>query len=424
MAAGSGDAGSGCTKGTTAAATSPVCTGSAGHAADAGQFCGGIYISCSYLIPSSGAEGCSTCRAGHAAGSIIGQSCGPSGPKSPSHPHLHHQDQRAAELAQQPADEVQHDQLSQEQAQDEDMNIHMSQQHQPHQPPDHDHPQPPPLPQPLLPPTPIGCQQYQDPVQSYSLGPMNVHCPHCHALHFLHERLTHSSNANPQFGLCCLQGQVQLPPHAQPPPTLSSLFTGSGQPQKQFRERIRQYNAAFAFTSIAAHINDSVLSGSGPYSFILHGSLHHKMGALLPPPGFQPSYAQLYVLDPDSATNARYTRNSNLLPSTMSVLHAMLLQHNPYVQMYKQAHQFLREKPEEEQHNVRLCITVDPNTDLRRYNAPTVNEIAAIIPGGGEEHVHLHRDIVLHLHGGGLTRISHLHHSYTPLHYVMLFPNG
>src|SRR5882762_6263132 len=73
---------------------------------------------------------------------------------------------------------------------------------------------------------------------------------------------------------------------------------------------------------------------------------------------------QLYVLDPDSATNARSTRNSNLLPSTMSDLHAMLLQHNPYVEMYKQAHQILREKPEHEQHHVRLCITVDPNTDL------------------------------------------------------------
>src|SRR5882762_8566521 len=303
------------------------------------------------------------------------------------------------------------------------MNIHMSQQHQPPQPPDDDDPQPPP-PQPLLPPTPIGCQQYQDPVQSYSLGPMNVHCSHCHALHFLPEKLSISSNANPRFGKCCLQGQVQLPPLSQPPLALSSLFKGSGQPQKQFRERIRQYNAAFAFTSIAAHINDSVLSGSGPYSFILHGSLHHKMGALLPPPGLQPSYAQLYVLDPDSATNARSTRNSNLVPSTMSDLHAMLLQHNPYVEMYKQAHQILREKPEHEQHHVRLCITVDPNTDLRRYNAPTVNEIAAIIPGGGEEHVNLHRDIILRLQGGGLTRISHLHHSYTPLHYVMLFPKG
>src|SRR5882762_867205 len=38
-----GNTGSKCTEGTTAAATSPVCTGSAGHAADAGQSCGGIF---------------------------------------------------------------------------------------------------------------------------------------------------------------------------------------------------------------------------------------------------------------------------------------------------------------------------------------------------------------------------------------------
>src|SRR5882762_6864649 len=28
------------------------------------------------------------------------------------------------------------------------------------------------------------------------------------------------------------------------------------------------------------------------------------------------------------------------------------------------------------------------------------------------------------LHGGSLQRISHLHHSYSPLHYVLLFPRG
>jgi len=36
--------------------------------------------SSSYLITSSGAEGCSTCTAGHAAGSIVGQLCSPSAP--------------------------------------------------------------------------------------------------------------------------------------------------------------------------------------------------------------------------------------------------------------------------------------------------------------------------------------------------------
>src|SRR5712692_5205066 len=105
---------------------------------------------------------------------------------------------------------------------------------------------------------------------------------------------------------------------------------------------------------------------------------------------------------------------------TMSDLHHMLLDCNPYVDMYKQAHQILREKPPGEQLSVVVYITVDPSTDLCRYNAPTASEVAAIVPGGSDD-VHLHCDIIVHLHGGALTRINHLHHSYSPLHYVLLF---
>src|SRR5882762_11021541 len=117
---------------------------------------------------------------------------------------------------------------------------------------------------------------------------MTVQCPHCHALHFLSEKLTHSSNTYPHFGMCCLQGQIQLSPFAETPLTLTKLLMGSDQLSKRFRNNICQYNAAFAFTSVAAKVNDTVLAGSGPYAFRLHGSLHHQMGALLPQPGNLP----------------------------------------------------------------------------------------------------------------------------------------
>src|SRR5882762_11942607 len=171
-----------CTEGTTAAATSPDGTGSAGYAADAGQLCGHISSLNHVLILLLHQEQ----RDAQLAQQVIQQdqllvSCVVHLAHIIFSSSLHHQDQRAAELAQQPADQVQHDQLSQEQAQDEDMNIHMSQQHQPHQPPDDHDPQPAP---------PQFLQQYQDPDQSHSLGSMNVRCIYCHTLHFLSERLT------------------------------------------------------------------------------------------------------------------------------------------------------------------------------------------------------------------------------------------
>src|SRR5713101_982007 len=159
------------------------------------------------------------------------------------------------------------------------------------------------------------------------------------------------------FGMCCLQGQVQLPPLAHPLPTLTTLFKGSTPLAKRFRKSICQFNFAFAFTSVAAKVNDAVISGSGPYAFKLHGSLHHQMGALLPPPGNQPCYAQLYILDTDMALSARMGNNPNLDPSTMSDHHMLLLECNPYVDMYKQAHQILREKPPGEHLSVVMCIT-------------------------------------------------------------------
>jgi len=74
---------------------------------------------------------------------------------------------------------------------------------------------------------------------------------------------------------------------------------------------------------------------------------------------------------------------------------------------------------------VAIRLHAERNQDLRRYNLPTANdEVAAIIPGDGSEERSDHRDIILRLRGGGLQRISHLHPSYSSLHYVLLFPHG
>ena len=74
---------------------------------------------------------------------------------------------------------------------------------------------------------PKGCCPYEDPAFRYSLGPMNVSCPNCHALHFQSEKLVNSSNIHPKFGMCCLQGQIQLPSISHSPPLLHQLLNSS-----------------------------------------------------------------------------------------------------------------------------------------------------------------------------------------------------
>jgi len=108
----------------------------------------------------------------------------------------------------------------------------------------------------------------------------------------------------------------------------------------------------------------------------------------------------------------------------MGELQDMLITNNPFVPLYKQAYQVMRDSPAESEPNLQMTIVLEQGADHRRYNLPTVDEVAAIIPGTGEENVDLHRDIVLRYKHGGIRNISHLHPLYHPLHYVLLFPKG
>ncbi|GFS32967.1 hypothetical protein Acr_00g0025630 [Actinidia rufa] len=147
---------------------------------------------------------------------------------------------------------------------------------------------------------------------------------------------------------------------------------------------------ANAFTSLGAKMDPRILAGRGPRSFTIHGELRHRTGALLPQPGHEGTYAQLYIYDPDSALNAYELLNQS-----------------------EQAGEYLT-----------AYLHYSVATDRRRYNLPTSDEIAVILPGDGTE-VNGMRDIVLHLRGNNdLMRISECHPAYLPLHYVLLFPRG
>ncbi|KAG2062573.1 hypothetical protein BDR04DRAFT_1170034 [Suillus decipiens] len=187
--------------------------------------------------------------------------------------------------------------------------------------------------------------------------------------------------------MCCLQGQVSLPPFPAWPPELERAYA-----DRTFVSKIRQYNSALAFTSVGVSIEDHALQRSGPNAFRIHGSLHHLMGSLLPPEGVQPSYAQLYIYDSEEATNIRTIRPGN------------------------EGLDLMQEKPPEEQTDLSVCIYFLPGMDGRRYNLPTASDIAAALPGDGSEEVFHER--------GRLWRISQLNHAYACLHYVLLFPNG
>ncbi|KZT31064.1 hypothetical protein SISSUDRAFT_995568 [Sistotremastrum suecicum HHB10207 ss-3] len=254
---------------------------------------------------------------------------------------------------------------------------------------------------------------------------MILQCPHCHAKHWDGERLSHSSRVRPLFGMCCKSGKTELPALEEPPELLSNLLTGADAVSKNFRRHIRQYNAAFAFTSLGVKLDESLFAGTGSYAFRIHGMLAHRTGGLLPEPDQPVRYAQIYIIDSsEDAVNIRI-QNNFIDPDVWRELQAMIEEHHPYVQLYKQAYQIMREKPPEEQRDLQVHLRFKKHTDRRRYNLPNVadGEIAAILPGPGNIGAES-RDIILRLHDGPLYRISDRHPAYHTLHYVLLFPKG
>jgi hypothetical protein len=99
-----------------------------------------------------------------------------------------------------------------------------------------------------------------------------------------------------KFRMCCGVGDKILTRIIDPPKPLCRLLTSPEPKAVQFRTKIRQYNAAFAFTSLGVKIDDR-LTGNGFCPFQINGEIYHHIGTLDPDAGNQPVYAQHYPYD-------------------------------------------------------------------------------------------------------------------------------
>ncbi|PHZ12827.1 uncharacterized protein RHIMIDRAFT_251737 [Rhizopus microsporus ATCC 52813] len=205
---------------------------------------------------------------------------------------------------------------------------------------------------------------------------MDKECSHCHALHWIDERQETSSMRNPSWESCCKQGSVQLQLLPDLPEYLKDLLERTDTQGRHFKDKPRQYNAAFAFTSLGCDIvspEDRASNNSnnnnnrgGLNAFQIHGALCHRQGPLTPVEGNEPSYAQLYIFDPSYAAERRQARNSNLDTEIIRELSVMLAQCNPFARIYRHAHEILS--------NHESSNTVSDGNDQREYQP--INENA------------------------------------------------
>ncbi|KAJ7777827.1 hypothetical protein DFH07DRAFT_730985, partial [Mycena maculata] len=255
--------------------------------------------------------------------------------------------------------------------------------------------------------------------EHHDLGRMNLKCRHCDALHWSGEKLAKSSNASPEFGMCCNHGKVEIGKLEDPPERLKRLLLDNGPQGKEFRNNMWQYNIALSFTSLGVKENQSVSRGSGSPIFKIQGELCHKAGSLIPTPGRVPSYAQLYIYEPHAALEYRIQNNNNLRRDTMDLLQEVVTANHQYADIFMHADEVLHQHPDAPEATVRLRVA--PGVHRRWGNLPTADEVAVILPGDQSEQQA--RDIVLRKRYGPLMHISNLHPAYTPLYYVLPFPH-
>ncbi len=220
--------------------------------------------------------------------------------------------------------------------------------------------------------------------QQQDLGLMSDICRFCRARFWKGERIN-----------CCFEGSLNIE-EIDVPPQLQNVILKAA-----VRADIRQYNMAMAMASVG-HSNKSLRDGT----FVMGGKSYHRIGNLMPRPGNEHQFAQIYILDTEEATARRQTIFGNRLNrDILAQLHNLMLQYNPHVRQFRQA---------VESSTAELVWSSEDDISGM--------QIGAIVQAPGQS-----RAIIIRRmsdHGSGLSFISDSHKLYHTLTYPLLFPTG
>lgn len=95
----------------------------------------------------------------------------------------------------------------------------------------------------------------------------------------------------------------------------------------------------------------------------------------------------------------------------------LIQNNNPYVHTFKS----LGQKENLDNYSIELNMSI--SADQRRYNAPAMEQVAAIWLNGSDER-RLTRSIMIHANSGRVTFIRAYHSCYDPLAYPIFYPDG
>lgn len=240
---------------------------------------------------------------------------------------------------------------------------------------------------------------------SVVIGTMEKVCAHCQALKF--------KNETP--GMCCANGKVKLPELQAPPEPLATLITGETTQSKHFLANIRKYNSCFQMTSFGA---TNIVRDNYMPTFKVQGQIYHRAGSLLPLPDEDYRYLQIYFMgDADDQVAQRCQNNTGTKQEIVAQLQQLFHQNNELIRLFKSA---IDRMPADDYTVVIRADKTPVGQHDRRYNAPTIDEVAIVIVG--EEFNS--RDVILHRRNDQLSRVSETHRSYDALQYPIIFWQG
>ncbi|CAK0895135.1 unnamed protein product [Prorocentrum cordatum] len=263
-------------------------------------------------------------------------------------------------------------------------------------------------------------------IEPFVLAPMADECPHCRALMFTEER----TGADSHFNLCCSNGKLKyLWDDASCfgcPDPLRQLIESTDKRARDFQDKIRCYNSALSFVSFGATLSlPPGASSTGPPVCMLHGAIYHYSYALEPLGAETPKFGQLYIYDHAEAHRRRLNFWTDLQADILYDLGNMIETCSPFVGKYRQMKELADQYLAAGREDVHLGFAAATTGDVRRYNHPTKEEVAAVFvaedgaPPGGRDLVLWPRDAAAPVH-----RVNDSNEHVDPCTYVLLFPHG
>ncbi|CAH2224923.1 jg5073, partial [Pararge aegeria aegeria] len=153
-------------------------------------------------------------------------------------------------------------------------------------------------------------------------------------------------------------------------------------------------------------------------TFKIQGQIYHRAGSLLPVSDSDNKFLQIYFMgNSPQEIDLRCAHNNLVKRSIVEQLQTLFHQHNQLIILFKTALDLM---PSD---NHKIVIRADKTPagqHTRRFNAPTIDEVAIVVVGENLES----RDIVLHRRNDQLQRIKETHRSYDALQYPIIFWQG